>query len=197
MKEAVATAWRSRSIIQGAELLQDVSTQGARVKDKHITPMKKHQAQRDAPSPSSSRRNMKRHRKKGVSTSRRVGCQEQNDTRVQFSPVPIRRSILPCKPQYGHEKTTPTLVPSVVLLQPIRRGIKEIHCHPRPSTEKKGEAKRPRTQTHNKFEQRRPREPKESSGKRSKIHYTNFWTEPVGQACASFSRCVNHANFRP
>ena len=143
--------------------------------------MRKQQAHRDAPSPSSSGRTMKKRRKKGGSTSpnqkngttnwrlfsmicgtenvricataiwiaftifsmicvRRVGlsvrcgtmeafsgcngaprsaiehggshlcrtgCQEQNDTRVQFSPVPFHRPILPCISQYAHERTVP------------------------------------------------------------------------------------------
>ena len=89
-------------------------------------------------------------------------------------------------------------IPSVVLLQPLRRGIREIHFHPTPSTEK-GESEgstyaptEPNTQQHRAARTRRDtRILKETRQK----HCTNFWTEPVGQACASFSRRVKHVKF--
>ena len=59
----------------------------------------------------------------------------------------------------------------------------------------KGARARRLSQTHNKTEQRGPGGTQGSSRKQGKKHFSNFWTEPVGQTCASFSHCVNMKHF--
>ena len=108
---------------------------------------------------------------------------------MQFSPVPFHRPKFHVNPNMRTKDQLLHWIPSVVLLQPSDEVVREIRGHPRPSTEKRGESEGSTcTSTepkHTTNREARTKGSQESSGKQGKIHFTNFWTEPVGQACAS------------
>ena len=110
--------------------------------------------------------------------------------------------------QYFHVSTNMRMkeqfqhwIPSVVLVQPIRRSIRDIHNHPRPSAEKKGEnegstyaSTEPNTQQNRAARTRRDTGMHRETMQKT-LHQLLDGTRR--QACASFSCCATHANFRP
>ena len=100
----------------------------------------------------------------------RKGCQVKNDTRVQFSPVPFHRLILPCKYQYAHETTIPTL-DSKRCARPAHQttSIPTLDL-PRRKGECKGAETRQLSQTHHKTGQLGPGGTQGSPRKQSKRH---------------------------